>query len=559
MDIVITDTARKPLCQLGDYTLDLAYGYGEDADDGENSFTLAYPMSIPYRMGNGSIWYADGSEYGGIVDTVSASSVNGVAVVEYSGRSWSGILRNKVLAPDTGKDYLHVDGDAGAILQQLVQRIGLGSLFAAHAASGIHVTADFRYEDAYTGIRTMLQASGAKLRFGYESGKVTLTALPVQTYNDTVDSDLMDFTSDREYRPVNHLIGLGTGKLKDRKRSDWYADANGNVSQKQTFTGVDEVCQVYDYSNANAAELAKETQKKLKELQTRGQVDVTVHANHVFDIGDVITASNREVNLTVTATVCKKIVTASNGVFQCDYEVGQKAGKTGGLSGGGESDVSEGHAYYAGKGLTLDAYTFNADVTQDKLDAVAKTADEANATASGISADVGKANETAQNALTTAQNRVGVINATRPLTVVRSGDTVTVGATDATQTASGLLSAKDKKKLDGLENYALPPATTTMLGGVRPDGQTITITADGVITAHTAGGGGGGITWPVGSIYQNTTGANPANDFGGEWVQRPSLGPYTWEKTGNGTVTPPVAHSALGVGALGTMILGGES
>lgn len=56
---------------------------------------------------------------------------------------------------------------------------------------------------------------------------------------------------------------------------------------------------------------------------------------------------------------------------------------------------------------------------------------------------------------------------------------------DATTTDSGLMSATDKTKLDGVEaganNYVLPKATTSSLGGVKPDGSTITVDADGTI------------------------------------------------------------------------------
>lgn len=52
----------------------------------------------------------------------------------------------------------------------------------------------------------------------------------------------------------------------------------------------------------------------------------------------------------------------------------------------------------------------------------------------------------------------------------------------ATQEQDGLMSKDDKKKLDGLENYTLPVANKTVLGGVKAkEGGAITIGADGVI------------------------------------------------------------------------------
>lgn len=52
----------------------------------------------------------------------------------------------------------------------------------------------------------------------------------------------------------------------------------------------------------------------------------------------------------------------------------------------------------------------------------------------------------------------------------------------ATQEQDGLMSKDDKKKLDGLNNYTLPVANATTLGGVKAkEGGAITIGADGVI------------------------------------------------------------------------------
>lgn len=66
---------------------------------------------------------------------------------------------------------------------------------------------------------------------------------------------------------------------------------------------------------------------------------------------------------------------------------------------------------------------------------------------------------------------------------------------DVTTSAHGLMTASDKVKLNGIEenanNYSLPTASTSTLGGVKVDGTTITIT-NGVISS-----GGGGISYEV--------------------------------------------------------------
>lgn len=391
MDIVIFDESRRPVSQFSDYTLDMAYGYGDDTSDGENDFTLSYPMAYP-RLRAGCWWHIDGTGYGGVVDSISSTVTDGTAMLEYSGRTWSGVLKSKILAPDDGQDYWSVSGSAMNVIQALLDRVGLDSVFTADG-SDMQVQYDFRYQDAYTGLRLMLQSSGLKpvMRPG-GNGMVTISAMPVETFSDVVDSDLMDFSSQRDFRPINHLIGLGEGELRNRARSDWYADKDGNVSQNQSLFGLDERSAVYDYTNSKADELAKSTEKKLKELQSKGTIDVKVHAGHEFEIGDVVTAANRDAGIDVTASVVKKIVTVKNGAYSCDYEVGLDTTVwTTGLSGGVETSAGTGGAVYsAGAGLKLVGYTFIADVTADDLTQIRQSVDTANKNASDALAAVGR-------------------------------------------------------------------------------------------------------------------------------------------------------------------------
>lgn len=85
----------------------------------------------------------------------------------------------------------------------------------------------------------------------------------------------------------------------------------------------------------------------------------------------------------------------------------------------------------------------------------------------------------------------------------------------------------------GANAYALPKASTDVLGGVRVDGSTI-VSVDGVISAHVNGGSGstGKVVFPIGYVVMNTTGVDPAVDFGGTWRQLPSLGCSMFERIG---------------------------
>ena len=293
VSLIVTDAKHKPLRAVDDYTLDLAYG------SDENSFKLT---CLPQPESSALIMI-DGTEYGGLVTVRNTDG-------SVEGPTWHGLLSRRILQPDTGRDYLTVSGAAGDVLNMLFKRIGLDALFTASARHAVTIGSySFdRYTDAYTGIRKMLAANNAKLRLIWADGRVNAYALPVEHYGDSIDSDLLEFKASLDSQPVNHLIGLGTGELKDRAVVHWYADVNGNVSQTQSLTGLAERQAVYDYSNAKPDELNTETRKKLIELQSQGGVEVTITDNTLsMDVGDTVTGRDNRLGITLTVPVAKKI------------------------------------------------------------------------------------------------------------------------------------------------------------------------------------------------------------------------------------------------------------
>lgn len=319
VDLIITDSKHVDVRSAVDYTLDCAWGKEE------NDFELV--VSGASTIDAGAYIYIDGSECGGVVDAMEDQLTAGVSTLTYSGCTWHGMLANKILEPDRGKDYLTVSGTASTVIGSLISRVGLDGVFDAvdSPTAGAQTIKQYqfdRYTDCYTGLRKMCEASGLKLRLAYASGRVNIWAEPVAHYGDSIDSDLIDFDATRTWRKPNHLIGLGKGDLAARVVVHWYADAKGNVSQSQSLRGVDEITQVYDYSNAETAELNQKTCEKLQALQSEGEVKVTVRddANVVFDVGDTVTARDNLTGITVNASITKKIVKVSGGVMSVDYE-----------------------------------------------------------------------------------------------------------------------------------------------------------------------------------------------------------------------------------------------
>lgn len=538
MDLIVTDAAGIPTGSYASWTLDLAYG------SGENDFDLRCPA----RLQPGCRWWVDGTGWGGIVDDVKTSVTGGEGELNYHGRDWHGLLASKILEPDKGKDYLTMSGTIGTLLRTVISRIGLQGLLTVTETSA--KTANWqaeRYTDAWSGLAKMLRGSGLRLRFTATQNGIQIDAPPITAAGDSIDSDLIDFDATLASHPINHLICLGKGELKDRVVVHWYADQKGTLSHTQTIKGADERTSVYELSNADAAELETKGKQKLLELRDSGSIDVTVADGLDLDVGDTVTGRDNTTGLQVTAEITKKIVKISDGLPTITYEATTASTETTGETGGGSSS-GDGHAYYAGEGLTLTGWTFSADVTTSDLEAVRKTATEANKAASDASAEIGGARDlakqagvkadtattTAQNALAAAQARILDITASAPVTVTRTDETAAITVAQATSSADGLMAAADKKKLDGIQSgankYALPVASTATLGGVKPDGRTITIGQDGTITAQSSATAASFLAaHPIGSLYWCVAG--DPNDQGGTWKEiHTIIGGHVWQR-----------------------------
>ena len=448
MVLVVHDPERGDLRELLDFELDLAFG------SDENAFELTCAEVL--APAEGQVVFVDATEYGGVVDETSYDAGrDATGTVTCKGRIWHGVLAGKRLLPDEGSARLSVDGKAGEVLASLIGRMGLSGLFSA-AADDAAVSYTFeRFCDGYSGLKALAKANGRKVAMRRRGGKVELSLPPAVDYANKVDSDLLDFTLTSVHRCVNHLVCAGTGELEDRAVVHFYADSAGNISHTQSLFGVDEIAALYDYSNADEEKLEEEGRKKLQEYQTQGSVEVEAHDDIDVDVGDVISARDNAHGRTVSATVAKKIVKVSRGVATYSYEVGSETTTKTSSSGSAESSGG-GHAYFAGKGLSLDGYTFNADVDKAALAAVEAKAVEAKTAASNASAAAGKA-ETAAKAATDAAtaNAKAIAGKQDKLiagaNVTISGSTISAKDTtyaEATPSKAGLMSAADKGRLD---------------------------------------------------------------------------------------------------------------
>ena len=352
MDLVYANRERQDIGVLRSPELDLAFG------SEENDFECKIPLADAC-CDSGYLIYAEGTEYGGIVDNITVDTASDS--VTYSGRTWHGVLGSKCVLPLQEEDaapngitldnvnasgeslvnrYLVISGDANRCISYLVDRVGLSDLFSVpEDDAGVNVSKyQFeRYTDAYTGLHKMLASCGMRLNTVHTDGTVMLSAVPAIDYSQEkeFESQLIPFVSKAYKNKVNHLICLGSGELENRLVVHLYADADGKISETQTYFGVDEYAAVYDYPNAGSIEgegvteedkrneLIASGKERFKELRKADTIDIDFDiADDAYYIGDIVGTLDSKTGISVTAEVKKKIVTLKNNHVNISYIVG---------------------------------------------------------------------------------------------------------------------------------------------------------------------------------------------------------------------------------------------
>lgn len=321
MDLIYTDVDRKDVGVLKDFAFDLAFG------SDENDFEISLDRNNHCCKAN-CLVYIEGTEYGGIIDKVNV--ITKEDKLTYKGRTWHGMLASKVIEPDKGSAYLTVSGDAHKVIGDIIARIGLSDLFTvSEEFSGLAINnySFDRYTDAYLGLRKMLASVSGKLKLTFKDDKVILSALPIVDYSkdEQFDVDQVELEVEKTFNSTNHMICLGSGELVSRQVVHLYVDANGKISETQTFTGLQEVTDVYDYPNAESLdELKKGGRERLREQTNGDKMQLNfVSEEIVCDIGDIVGITEVVTDTNASATITKKIVTISQGTVNIQYKVGE--------------------------------------------------------------------------------------------------------------------------------------------------------------------------------------------------------------------------------------------
>ena len=299
--------------------------YDFEIGDFENSFLVTCLRSEWEKIEDGSRIYIPGTEYGGIYRRTESATKLGT--IGAGGFTWRGMLQNKILCPPSGADYATDSGELNQIIGARVSAAFPGLFVGSSESTGVTVSYQYaRYVSLYDGLKAMLKSVGYKMQISYDQERcaVVVGAVPIVDYSDEIEysSDMnADYEMIRDLTGVNHLICLGQGELKNRVVVHLYVDANGNISQRQTFFGADEIAKIYDYAGASRADLIQYGTDQLSQYANETSFKIELDSDKDVGIGDIVGGRDYISGIKMTAPITTKVVTWKEGFETIEYKL----------------------------------------------------------------------------------------------------------------------------------------------------------------------------------------------------------------------------------------------
>lgn len=321
MELIYTDKNMKDIGSINKFNMDF-----------DTTNTMDYTLAVD--SGNQSILddgfvYIPGTEYGGIIDKKTPSTITGNTV--YYGRNYRGILNSKIVYPATGQDYKYLNGDIYEILTNLISEFNLSSYFILNkeSISGYKVS---NYKvDRYCSLYSLMVSLAKKfnknlwLNYDISYKKILITFRSSIDYSkkELYCDAKLDMEVTKSSRLTTHLLCLGSGQLKDRIVADIWLNEDKKTfnTDHQVFFGLDDYTQIYENVNSNSKEdLLSAGISKFEELINVDTISVTLDSEDNLKIGDIIGGYEPITKTSATSTISNIIVNIEDGISSISYE-----------------------------------------------------------------------------------------------------------------------------------------------------------------------------------------------------------------------------------------------
>lgn len=168
-DCIYATGADVQLGVLPSYSIDMAWGKNE------NDFELK--TGLDPELAPGSLVYIEETEWGGIIDKRTVDETGDDILVSYEGRTWHGILNEKVILPPTGQAHKSYNGAPREVIADLIADAGLGGLFeAVDSGGGQQVTVTPNSDGLYVADGALRSVNGSVYYSIDTDGNITKAA-----------------------------------------------------------------------------------------------------------------------------------------------------------------------------------------------------------------------------------------------------------------------------------------------------------------------------------------------------------------------------------------------
>lgn len=324
MDLIYTDSNFTEKGFLNGVSMDMEIGKYSVS---QNDFELTVPIdSLDPVFNDGSLFYCEGTEYGGLIDHKKVSTSNNT--ITFKGKTFRGMLEKEYVQPNDGSAYLVMNDEANTCINALITG-RFDDLFVVDdiGSSGISVNYQIRDLNLLESIENMLLKSSAKIDIRHmKDGKVHLKAVPINDMSEQIQYDRsyqINMNIETKIKPYNHVLALGKGELTDRIRVNLYMQNDGSWSTVKTADGINRKSYKYEDTNEEDQEkLISNAIAKVNELNGTDSLDISFDADNA-ELFDIVSAKEDITGISFKQKITQKIIKINGNAIDISYKVGE--------------------------------------------------------------------------------------------------------------------------------------------------------------------------------------------------------------------------------------------
>ncbi len=321
MELILTDHELNDIEFFDNCDADFSLG------NGDNTFEIKISRSSwNQNYDIGAAVYIPNTEFGGFIGEI--KSQTSLDTVSLLGRTWRGMMQKKIILPDNGSTIKTVSGDIASILIQLINPAFSNVIRASEILTGKTVSHEIiGYSTMLDAIELMLEEYGYKLLLKFKqqnnaAGYIEASAVPIADYSSKIElsnDNQIDFIFDTVKNGVNHLVVLNP---ESQTKLDLYADSNGNISQTKSFTGIEEIEELYECNESDSAAFKQSGIEQFKTVMNRKSFSMDVESLDLdIDIGDIIGGRDYITGMSLKKPIKTKIYRIENNSISLEYGI----------------------------------------------------------------------------------------------------------------------------------------------------------------------------------------------------------------------------------------------